>query len=66
MNPNHPWSLCRFGLLEKDQGDAAAAVDLMRRGLAVFGPRLEDPLAKACSDALRILEPTWNFEGTSP
>ena len=57
VNPNHPWSLCRLGMLQQERGEAEAAADSMRRGLDVFGPNLEDPLAVECDEALRRLAP---------
>ena len=59
VNPNHPWSLCGRGLLQQERGDQQAAAESMRRGLEVFGPRLEDPLAIRCADALSELDPDW-------
>lgn len=57
VNPNHPWSLCRLGMIHKERGDFEAAAETMSRGLQVFGPRLEDPLAVECAEALLDLDP---------
>lgn len=60
VNPDHPWSLCRLGTILEGRGDHDQAAEEMRRGLRIFGPRLEDPLAQECDGALRRVDSDWS------